>query len=70
MVFTTAQKVTKHLSYFYDNFLRQEIPKIDQSSHTVEDAVVAFFRFNSILTKDLRVHLGLQFQPVPPSAWC
>ena len=34
IVFTTAQKVTKHLSKFYNKIYCQEIPKIAQSSHT------------------------------------
>ena len=35
MVFTTAQKVTKHLGYFYNKICCQEIPKIAKSGHTV-----------------------------------
>ena len=34
MVFTSAQKVTKHLGYFYSKICCQEIPKIAQSGHT------------------------------------
>ena len=34
MVFTTAQKVTKHLGYFCNKICCQEIPKIAQSGHT------------------------------------
>ena len=37
MVFTTAQKVTKQLGYFCNNFFCQEIPKIAQSGHTGRD---------------------------------
>ena len=35
MVFTTAQKFTKHLGYFCNKIYCQEIPKITQSGHTV-----------------------------------
>ena len=34
MVFTTAQKVTKHLGYFWNKICWPEIPKIAQSGHT------------------------------------
>ena len=34
MVFTTAQKVTKHLGYFINKICCQEILKIAQSGHT------------------------------------
>ena len=37
MVFTTTQKVTKHLGYFCIKICSQEIPKIAQSGHTVHD---------------------------------
>ena len=34
MVFTIAQKVNKHLGYFFNKICSQEIPKIVQSGHT------------------------------------
>ena len=34
MVFTTAQKVSKHLDYFWNKICSQEIPKIAQSGYT------------------------------------
>ena len=34
MVFTTAQKVPKHLDYFCNKICSQEIPKIAQFGHT------------------------------------
>ena len=37
MVFTTGQKVTKHLGSFCNKICYQEIPKITQSSHTGGD---------------------------------
>ena len=37
MVFTTAQKVTKHLGYSCNKICCQEIPKIAQSGHTDDD---------------------------------
>ena len=43
MLFTTAQKVTKHLGYFCYKICCQEMPKIALSGHTGSDVNSGFF---------------------------
>ena len=52
MLFKRAQKVTKHLGYFWKKICSQELSKIAQSGHTEIQNVELLLLFNSKVIPD------------------
>ena len=74
MVFTTSQKVTKHLCYFGNkNFFCQEIPKIAQYGHTEFLSWSFIAKFQSFLSQkdiDEQCHQIGRFLKVLGNTFC